>query len=883
MKRRVRLVRRAGAIRRGGAGFVRRAGLVRRTGAGRARPAGPAPRERAGLGRRSAGAEAGVRRHRRRLRLGVGCLLAAVVLALLPLPEGADRARAAAVESSAVTKSGTEGKYDDFSSLEVTVHQTRGLTWQGVKVSWTGGRPAPKSGTKFNFLQIMQCWGDDPQQGPDRSQCEFGNEARVPPGSGRLVYPETDPEEAGTGDTVPDDYGRPYVPFRPVTGDPTSSPYDSTYFGAGDTNSLAWLPNDGNGEGETVFELKSALEAEYLGCGARTTPDGKVRPCWLVVVPRGEHEPDGVSDPGRAVLTSALSKTNWDRRIVFPLAFEPVTQACDPDKPERVITGSELATDAITSWQGALCRDATHRFTYTQSGEPAAREVLTSPGTGSAGMAMTVDPVRPPEGASPVVHAPVAVSGLSIGFVWMYEKGSFNYLPLKDVRLNQRLLAKALTQSYGSSLVASQENLPEYLGKNPRYLVADPEFRKLNPEFEGQDRHSPIGMVVTSENTDSARMLWRYILADADAKKFLAGEPDPWGMRINEKYTEAAIAWDDLDYFPKADLTATDVPCSPAGAGQSMKRTGLEVVPYALDMHEAAVKVRRGDIGSVYECVVDLNTAKWSGVERPSPVDQRQLGVLDVVNAERYQLSSAALPNADGQYVKPTEASLLQAVARMPESAVAGVRTPDPARMTDGAYPLTAVVYAAARLDQAEDARRDYARVLRYAAGEGQRQGTASGELPYGYAPLPTALREQARKAAEQLEKGAPDPEADSGGPEAQGAAGAGPGGAGGPGGGPGGGAGAGGAAAGAPGGGPAGTGAGGGADPDASAAARTADPTETDPAKQNVAKSGGITPAEALGLIRWVLLGVLIVGGVAGLAGPLMLRFSARRAAAGG
>ncbi|MDA5140688.1 hypothetical protein PEM37_04160 [Streptomyces sp. AD681] len=847
-------------MRRGRAGFVRRAGLLRR----------------------AAGVEPGAHRHRRRLRLGVGCLLAAVVLALLPLPEGADRAQAAApVETSAVTKSGTKGKYDDFSSLEVTVHQTRGLTWQGVKISWTGGRPAPKSGTKFNFLQIMQCWGDDPQQGPDRSQCEFGNEARVPPGGGRLVYPETDPEEAGADDTVPDDYGRPYVPFRPVTGDPTSSPYDSTYFGAGDTNSLAWLPNDGNGEGETVFELKSALEAEYLGCGARTTSDGKVRPCWLVVVPRGEHEPDGVSDPGRAVLTSALSTTNWDRRIVFPLAFEPVTQACDADKPERVITGSELATDAITSWQGELCRDATHRFTYTQSGEPAAREVLTSPGTSSAGMAMTVDPVRPPEGTSPVVHAPVAVSGLSIGFVWMYEKGSFNYRPLKDVRLNQRLLAKALTQSYGSSLVASQEALPEYLGENPRYLVGDPEFRKLNPGFEGQDRHSPIGMVVTSENTDSARMLWRYILADPDATKFLAGEKDPWGMRINPNYTEADIAWDDLDYFPKADLTATDVPCSPAGAAQSLKRTGLEVVPYALDMHETAVKVRRGDIGSVYECVVDLNTAKWSKVERPSPVDQRQLGVLDVVNAERYQLNSAALPNADGEYVKPTEASLLQAVARMPESAVAGVKTPDPARMTGDAYPLTAVVYAAARLDQAEDARRDYARVLRYAAGDGQKQGTASGELPYGYAPLPTALREQARTAAERLEKGVPaqDPRA----PEAQGGSGAGAGGVGGSGDGPGGGAGAGGAAAGATGGGPSGTGAGGAADPDASAAARTANPTETDPAKQNVAKSGGITPAEALGIIRWVLLGVLIVGGVAGLAGPVMLRLSARRAAAGG
>ncbi|MCZ9340440.1 hypothetical protein NGM37_22020, partial [Streptomyces sp. TRM76130] len=69
----------------------------------------------------------------------------------------------------------------------------------------------------------------------------------------------------------------------------------------------------------------------------------------------------------------------------------------------------------------------------------------------------------------------------------------------------------------------------------------------------------------------------------------------------------------------------------------------------------------------------------------------------------------------------------------------------------------------------------------------------------------------------------------------------------------------------------------------DASDAAAVVDPAETDPAKQNVAQSGGVTPAEVLGLIRWVLLGVLIAGGVAGLAGPVMMRLSARGAVSGG
>ncbi|MCZ9343448.1 hypothetical protein NGM37_37405, partial [Streptomyces sp. TRM76130] len=282
-------------------------------------------------------------------------------------------------------------------------------------------------------------------------------------------------------DTVVGPSGLRFVPFRSVSGETTQDVGDNTYFSSEDTNSQSWLPNDGNGSGETVFEMKSASEAEYLGCGARTTSSGEIQPCWLVVVPRGVHEPDGAESPQRAALTSALSKTNWDQRIVFRLDFEPVSESCDPEKPERLIMGSELATDAVTSWQAALCRTGSRRFTYSQQSEPESRSILTSPGSSSAGLAMTVDPVQPAEGASPVVHAPVAVSGLSIGFVWMYEEGSMNYQRLEHVRLNQRLLAKALTQSYGSTLVYSADPLPDYLGDNPRYLAGDPEFKKLNP------------------------------------------------------------------------------------------------------------------------------------------------------------------------------------------------------------------------------------------------------------------------------------------------------------------------------------------------------------------------------------------------------------------
>src|SRR5262249_57380192 len=86
---------------------------------------------------------------------------------------------------SAMTKSGGE----QFPNLKVTVSQTTNLINQTVVVSWTGGAPTlPDTGNfGVNYLQIMQCWGDDPA-GPDRTQCQYGGSySQVSPGAGTWV------------------------------------------------------------------------------------------------------------------------------------------------------------------------------------------------------------------------------------------------------------------------------------------------------------------------------------------------------------------------------------------------------------------------------------------------------------------------------------------------------------------------------------------------------------------------------------------------------------------------------------------------------------------------------------------------------------------------
>ncbi|WP_046494540.1 hypothetical protein [Streptomyces odonnellii] len=820
-----------------------------------------------------------------RIKAGLGALAGAVLLALVPLPSGpagaaeAGEVRAAdTAEDSAVTKTGKKGPYDDFSDLKVTVHQTRNLRAQGVEVSWSGPESPPEQGFR-NFLQVMQCWGDDPA-GPDRDQCEFGaNNGGFRWMSQRAIPKGSDPLEK---EYVEGSGNNPFVPFRPVEGEPTESATDWTYFSANDTNAQPWLKTRPDGGGSAVFEVKTAVEAPYLGCGAIERAGAKPRQCWLVVVPRGVSDPDGPSSSGEGLATSPLSQTNWDQRLVFPMEFGPVGNACPADMVERRLSGSELLTDAISSWQSSLCAGADSRFTFSQFGEDYVRNLIRNPTSNSAGLGITIDPLEDEEPA--VVHAPVAVSGLAVGFFW--EDRDNGGQQVRDLKLSPRLLAKLLTGSYPYDVrqLDFSNPAPEHLKGNALSIVVDPEFKELNPAFNRPiaAQINPGGIVLQAGNSDLNALVWRYLQSNREAREFLAGKPDPWGMKVNPFYKELALDQTAPIDFPKADPTETEAWLIINNQKITMQYGQQEKSPYSSDMHNAALRVRRGATGATFVPALDASSPGGMKLvtSDSAPGERMAYGIVDAASAARYRLDIAAIPNADGDYVKPTTDSLLQAVARMPDSAVKGVKAPTPSTAKGGAYPLTAVAYAVAPLDQPADARRDYARLIRYAAGAGQTPGLTPGELPPGYAPMPKALRDQALAAADGLVRGKPaapgDDESVPAG--AGGSGGSDAGAAGGPaadsGGTPAGGADTGGAAGGS------------GTDtPSASATpgAAAAAGGGSGPTESASAAAGGLTPGEVLGIIRWVLLGVLVTGGAAALAGPVLLRLSARRAAAGG
>jgi len=194
--------------------------------------------------------------------------------------------------SSAVTKQGT-GVFQD---LRVTVGQTTSLTNQVVRVSWTGGdRTEPATEFAYNYLQMMQCWSEPGAVEPTREQCQFG--ANADPRGGTNTASRqlnqggiVDPEE----EIQPPIGGAQYLTFKTAKGEEFNGENtDNPFFDRFSTNELPYARTSPDGSGEALFEVQTGLEAPGLACGQVLEGQQAPKPCWLVVVPRGDREVNG--------------------------------------------------------------------------------------------------------------------------------------------------------------------------------------------------------------------------------------------------------------------------------------------------------------------------------------------------------------------------------------------------------------------------------------------------------------------------------------------------------------------------------------------------------------------------------------------------------------
>ncbi|MDM7855520.1 hypothetical protein [Cellulomonas alba] len=659
----------------------------------------------------------------------------------------------------------TDPGYGALRGLTVTVNQTKDITNQGVTIAWSGAPATSHGRFAANYLQVMQCWGD-PATGPTAEQCQWG----APPSGlsgllgdrvgGRTLRPGEDPQQAyDAAHLVPPPLTNPNlkayaVPFRAVDG--TTVWDTSPYFTSATTNEITATRTGDDGTGTAVFTTNTTLEAPQLGCGDRLA-NGTGRSCWLVVVPRTAVDADGTpveQTPDGALSGSPLSATAWRDRLVFRLDFQPVGSSCRIGADERRVVGHELVSDAITSWQPALCATGT-TYGFSQIGDDEARGEITSDQLGAAHLGFVQRPLDATAGKEAgVVYAPVVQSAIVVAYNIetndaLGTKGAAaNGTPVTDLTLNARLLAKLLTQSYRADVPGGGGKA---LTKNPRSIVTDPEFVELNPSFaDFVPTAGPDGLLVALGSSDAAAQVWSWIKADPFAAAFLRGEPDEYGMVLNPAYRALDIAHDaEIDSYPKADLSTyrQDETVPDPGYGT------LDLRPYMNDMNEGAMRAQRADAGGKVVWDVTKLPPGFTSSGAQLPGQRFELALTDASAAARFGLRTAALVNNAGQAVAPSAASIGAAVAAMPQSSSApGVRVPDANARVLGAYPLATVSYVAIAVCRADaDELKDDAGLLRVAAGTGQVPGDAQGRLPRGYVPLSAADAARTRSVAASL------------------------------------------------------------------------------------------------------------------------------------
>lgn len=759
------------------------------------------------------------------IRNGLMALVLAALLAVLTAPAS----QAAVVPGSSGTDISlpptdsqvTVSGRGPFASMRFTVNQTRNLVNQAVSVKWSGGSPTITSPQPYsgNVVQIMQCWGDDDgtnaeNPGPPPEQCQWGGLASQYGNSQLgLLYPygfmltriqsvSTWPNASSIDGYREQGTGFIWRPFRSVDGSVVNSHYDPSFnpdivggnywrnpfFNSYTTNEIANGKIGSDGSGMSLFEVQTGLEAPGLGCAQRLVIAGasKTPKCWMVIVPRSTPTVENLGTPFAAnadqigSVTSPLAPSAWKHRIAVPLEFNSLDTACDINASARRIVGSELALLAVTSWQSSLCQNVKlPPYTYGLVSDAAARKQIVAPTSGSAGMAVVSSPIpaSDADARSPIVYAPIAASAIVIGF--NVERTTRLEAPdaekqlettaVADLNLTPRLVAKLLTQSYRFQ-VQSFEKLPyPWLNANPSDLSQDPDFQQFNPEFtllRTQNSKNLGGLLLPSIAADATKIVWEWILADPEAKAWLDGAPDQWGMKVNPVWSTAPSVNPTGVGFA-ADGAPTSYPKSEPYCYQAPTLAGnppvvppalcsTDLLPYSQGYRDAARAARVADDGA--------KTASNNFAISPDQFWKRNgpqlagtrafLSLTDAPSASRFGVRTARLSRAgdDGtnrRFLAPESASMSAAVDAMVPKSEPAVREVDPRSAAPSAYPLTVLSYAAIKpLGLDATARGDYASFLEFVVAAGQTPGLEPGRLPKGFAPLSDALLQQTATAA---------------------------------------------------------------------------------------------------------------------------------------
>lgn len=580
----------------------------------------------------------------------------------------------------------------------------------------------------------------------------------------------------GTGTNQPNRTSS--FPFVPVDGSTVGE--HNSLFSLATTNEFtdfqaAATPT---GTASRTFDLQTGAEAPGLGCGYRAD-QASTNTCWIVAVPRGY-----TGDPGPAAGESVLSPSVWAQRVQVKLSFQEVAQSCPNGQARTLAAGTELLSAALASWVPAICASQQVALGYATVGDPQARDQYSA---GGQSLVFTSKPIDDSGGTSATVYAPVGLTGVTVAYrMWDNRKGQ----AITGIRLNARLVAKLLTESYywGVDMAFGTQigSKAPWVSSQILNLSSDPEFQTLNPGLPYNDIEGYGDIVVSSTLSDAVDLLWQWIVHDHDGRAFLDGCPDGASndsvinpFYSTRSYSECSDQKAQLEASAAAKRAATVTPSTYQDGAPSYPPTGgaypqpgwyerdpdatLHTLPLTLaDMHprEATLAgvgvdvfhgLERSNTSWCYASV-DLSCTsgpgtfgKWTSLSAPA-LASTVLGVTGAPIAGTYQVATAQLCDDAANCVGANTASLVTSSGAFIAATGSPVlQSPASSDIKGGAYPLTLPIYAEVNTKGllAADAKA-IAKVLGFMTTTGQNPGFAPGSLPPGYAPLPSKLVAQA-------------------------------------------------------------------------------------------------------------------------------------------
>ena len=549
---------------------------------------------------------------------------------------------------------------------------------------------------------------------------------------------------------------------------------------------------DLKGNGSTSFVITTAETNASLGCSAKVA-------CSLVVIPimgiscdaaanslppadrppsptaafaecsqTGNYAPGQIATPSQLTghfeslaVSGELwwSASNWRNRIMVPLTFAAPSNVCalvNSSTPVQIF-GSYLLLGATQQWEPHFCLNRKlFSLEHVITSEPEAQNFL---------QAGTIDAAfqgAPPETpfTGPVVQAPTAVTGFAIVFDIVDKNGQ----QFTTLRLDARLLAKLLTESYAETTAMFGDKAiqnPTTGLPNPLNISDDPEFRALNPGIPTVIGDLAIAssatLLVQSADSDAMWSLSSYINSDPEARAWLNGRPDPWGMVVNSKYKGIKLPvtqWPLLDTYVPPTLAQQGIdPCLAASKIPWLSLVASPVESMATITLDLQYNVSDSEIGCN-----DGTPPSFESVGQEIPGQTFILGLTSLADAHQFGLNTASLETQGGStsnakfstsagrsFAAPSDESMRAAVAMMQPDPTIGSWTVPYSRMRTAvagksAYPGTMLISTDVLTHGVpKSLAHDYGEFLSFVAGAGQRPGFANGDLPPGYLPMTAA------------------------------------------------------------------------------------------------------------------------------------------------